>query len=77
MFREIVIRLSQNKAIAEDFRENSLLWKQLLNKNDDKIVTIFTHLWNSKMTNSQDFERHLIGRSIPINKFHLNIPKPD
>ena len=75
--REIVDRLSQNKAIAEDFCEDSVLWKQILNKNDDRIAEIFTHLWESKTTNTKEFERHLTGRLVPLNKVHPNIPKPD
>ena len=45
--KRIVSRLSQNKAIGEDFYENSILWKQIPNKNDDKIAKNL-HLWDSK-----------------------------
>ena len=44
--RLIFSRLSQNKPIADDFCEDSILWKQILNKNDDKIAKIFTHFWD-------------------------------
>ena len=48
-----------------------------LHSPDDNIAKIFTHLWESKITNSKDFQRHLTGRLVPLNKVHTNIPKPD
>ena len=70
----VVSRLFQNKAIAEDFCEDSVLWKQILNKDNEKIAKIFIHLWDSKITDSKDFERHLTGILVPLKQVH---PKPD
>ena len=66
-----------NKAIAEDFYEDSVFWKQILNKGDHihVIAEILIYFWDSKTTNTKEFERYLTGRL--INKVHPNIPKPD
>ena len=45
--RQIVSRLSQNKAIAEIF-EDAILWKQIFNKNDDKMAKIFIHFFGTQ-----------------------------
>ena len=73
--RQIVTRLSKKKALAEDFCEDSVLWENILK--DNKIAEYFTHLWDSNNTNTEEFQRHLTGRLVPLNKVHPEIPKPD
>jgi len=38
---------------------------------------MFTSLWDKDVTNTKEFERHLTGRLVPLNKVHPEIPKPD
>jgi len=73
--RQIVKRLSKNKALAEDYCEDSVLWESILN--DNKSARYFTQLWDSNITNTEEFQRHLTGRLVPLNKVHPEIPKPD
>ena len=75
--REIISRLSQNKAITEDFCEDSILWKQILNKTMIKWLKYLYICGIQKSLIQNDFKRHLIGRLVPLDKSHLNIPKPD
>ena len=64
--RQIVKKLSKNKAIAEDYCEDSILWQSILN--DNNIAKYFTQLWDSNITNSDEFERHLTGRLVPTTQ---------
>ena len=73
--RKIVIKLSKNKALAEDYCEDSTIWDSILN--DDKVAGHFTQLWSSNITNTIEFESHLTGRLVPLNKVHPEVPKPD
>jgi len=75
--RDIVCRLSKDKAIASDFCEDSAIWDMILDEDNDAIAKMFTSLWDKNITNSKAFERHLTGRLIPLNKVHPEIPKPD
>ncbi len=73
--REIVKRLSRNKALADDYCEDTAIWDKIMD--DDKTALMFTSLWDKDVTNSKEFERHLTGRLIPLNKVHPEIPKPE
>ena len=66
--RQIVRGLSKSKALAEDFCEDSVIWESILK--DNNIAEYFTHLWDSNITNTEEFQRHLTGRLVPLNKVH-------
>jgi len=75
--RRIVERLSRTKAIANDFCEDSAIWDMILDEEDKKTANMFTYLWCQDITNTKEFERHLTGRLIPLNKVHPETPKHD
>ena len=47
------------------------------NENDDKIAEIFPHLWDSKITVTKDFERHLTERLYHLIRFIQISLNPD
>ena len=72
--QELVNILKQNKAIANDFMEDSTLFSNV--QSYAICANMFCELWTQKSMDNKEMIKHLTGRLIPLNKVHPKIPEP-